>query len=214
MRGGPLFWDRFPFRKEETLALTRKALRAVKAMGGDLLLAVPGRWTKGASYTEMFRTAVGLAKEMAEIAETIGVRIGFENVENKFLLSPREWCEFLDDVNSPWVGAYFDVGNVYYTGLGHPQDWIRDLGGRIRRVHLKGARQNEVLPLNEGDVDWPATMGALGALGYDGWAFVELPLPEADVPGFLCRTAQQAAEIVSVLARADGDDHPGATALP
>jgi hexulose-6-phosphate isomerase len=202
MRGGPLFWDAFPFRAEETLALTDKALRAVKAMGGDLLLVVPGRWRRGTSYVEMYRKAVALAKGMASMAETVGVRIGFENVESKFLLSPREWCEFLDDVNSPWVGAYFDVGNVHYTGLGHPQDWIRDLGGRIQQVHLKDAREKEILPLKEGDVDWAAAMAALAIAGYDGWAFVELPLPAAkDAPAFLRRTAQQASEIVSLAAK-------------
>ena len=148
----------------------------------------------------MYRKAVALAKEMAEIAGTVGVRIGFENVEKKFLLSPREWCAFLDDVNSPWVGAYFDVGDVHYTGLGYPQDWIRDLGRRIRRVHLKGAREKEVLPLEEGDVDWRAAMDALGAVGYDGWVFVELPLPKGDARDFLLSTFQRASEIVALAA--------------
>jgi hexulose-6-phosphate isomerase len=132
---------------------------------------------------------------MAGLAETIGVRIGFENVENKFLLSPKEWCAFLDDIDSPWVGMYFDVGNVIYTGLGHPQDWIRDLGKRIIQVHFKDAREKETLPLMEGNVEWQAAMEALGAIGYDGWACVELPLPQESAGDFLRRTCQKAVEI-------------------
>lgn len=196
MRGGPLFWDAFPFQVERTLDLTRKALEAVKAMGGDTLLVVPGRWKEGISYVELYEKGVEVAKEMGKIAEEIGVRIGFENVENKFLLSPREWHEFLDDVDSPWVGMYFDVGNVIYTGLGHPQDWLRDLGGRICRLHFKDAREKEVLPLTEGEVDWEAVMEAIRAVGYDGWAFVELPLPEEDPEGFLRETYRRASEII------------------
>ena len=208
MRGGPLFWDAFPFRTEETLDLTSKALQAAKAMGGDMLLVVPGRWGRGISYLEMYRRAVELAREMAAIAEKVGVRIGFENVENKFLLSPREWCEFLDEVNNPWVGMYFDVGNVSYTGLGHPQDWIRDVRKRILRVHLKDAREKEVLPLLEGDVEWQAAIDALGEVGYDGWAFVELPIPTSGARDFLRRTFQRATEIVSLGGVASGRGIP------
>ncbi|HIE03734.1 MAG TPA: sugar phosphate isomerase/epimerase, partial [Candidatus Latescibacteria bacterium] len=112
MRGGPLFWEAFPFQVERTLDLTRRALEAVKAMGGDTLLVVPGRWREGTSYVELYERGVELTKEMGRIAEEVGVRIGFENVENKFLLSPKEWSEFLDEVGSPYVGMYFDVGNV------------------------------------------------------------------------------------------------------
>lgn len=196
MRGGPLFWDAFPFQVERTLDLTRKALEAVKAMGGDTLLVVPGRWRKGTSYVELYEKGVEVAKEMGKIAEKIGVRIGFENVENKFLLSPKEWSEFLDEVGSPYVGMYFDVGNVIYTGLGYPQDWLRDLGRRILRIHLKDAKKKEVLQLAEGEVDWEAVMEGIRAVGYDGWTFVELPLPEEDPEGFLRETYRRASEII------------------
>ena len=195
MRGGPLFWDAFPFRVEETLELTKRALEAVKAMGGDLLLVVPGRWREGMSYLEMYRKGVEVAKEMGRVAEEVGVRIGFENVENRFLLSTKEWCDFLDEVGSPYLGMYFDVGNIIYTGLGHPQDWLRDLRRRILRIHLKDARRGEVLRLGEGEVDWEAVTEAIRAVGYDGWAFVELPIPEEDPEGFLRETYRRASGI-------------------
>ena len=198
MRGGPLFWDVFPFQVGRTLDITRKALEAVRAMGGDTLLVVPGRWREETSYLELYKRGVEMAGKMGRMAEEIGVRIGFENVENKFLLSPKEWCDFLDDVGDLWVGMYFDVGNVIYIGLGYPQDWIRDLGARIRRVHFKDTREKEVLPLMEGDVGWEAVMEALGAISYDNWAFVELPLPEGDPRDFLKRTYRKASEIAGL----------------
>jgi len=38
------------------------------------------------------------------------------------------------------VRAYFDVGNVVLFGF--PQHWIRILGGRISKVHLKDFGQS------------------------------------------------------------------------
>ena len=35
----------------------------------------------------------------------------------------------------PWIKAYFDVGNVAISG--YPQDWIRVLGKRIVKLHIK-----------------------------------------------------------------------------
>ncbi|RKY65804.1 MAG: hypothetical protein DRQ08_04755, partial [Candidatus Latescibacterota bacterium] len=75
-------------------------------------------------------------------------------------------------------------------------DWLRDLGGRICRLHFKDAREKEVLQLAEGEVDWEAVMEAIRAVGYDDWACVELPLPEKDPEGFLKNTYRKASEIV------------------
>src|SRR5438046_2076983 len=70
-----------------------------------------------------------------------GLEVGLESVENRFLLSPREWTQFLDDVANPArVRMYFDVGNVVYMRVGHPQQWIRQLGRKyITRIHFKDA---------------------------------------------------------------------------
>ena len=58
-----------------------------------------------------------------------------EEVWNKFLISPIEFARYVDSFKSPWVRAYFDVGNVLL--FGYSQDWIRTLGKRIVKVHLK-----------------------------------------------------------------------------
>jgi L-ribulose-5-phosphate 3-epimerase len=64
------------------------------------------------------------------------------------------------------------VGNAVLVG--YPQQWIRTLGPRLQRVHLKDFRRAVgtlagFVPLGDGDVDWPAVMTALRAVGYDGW---------------------------------------------
>src|SRR5438105_1808869 len=123
MRGGPGFWGRFASsdsaQRDAAVDLAAKAIDAVRIMGGDTLLIVPGQWEEHQTYSDVWKNALATARRVAEIAERARIRVGLENVENRFLLSPREWMQFLDEVNSEWVRMYFDVGNVIYMGLGH-----------------------------------------------------------------------------------------------
>ena len=94
-----------------------------------------------------------------------------ENVWNKFLLSPLEMARFVDELDSPWVGVYFDAGNI--LSYGFPQHWIEILGPRIKKVHVKdfktqiGSIQGFANPL-QGDVPWAAVRAALDGIGYGG----------------------------------------------
>ncbi len=114
------------------------------------------------------------------VAEKAGVKIAVEEVWNKFLLSPPEFVRYIDSFQSPWVGAYFDVGNVVEYGF--PQEWIRELGHRILKVHIKeyGKPKRFSYPLGEGEIDWPAVTRALVDVGYDGWITAEVPYGDLD----------------------------------
>ena len=104
--------------------------------------------------------------------------IAVEEVWNKFLLSPLEFARYVDDFESPWVRAYFDVGNVVLYAF--PQDWIRTLGSRIAKIHLKDFtfdRANGRFTwknIGEGDIDWPEVRRALGEIGYSGYVTTEV----------------------------------------
>jgi L-ribulose-5-phosphate 3-epimerase len=110
------------------------------------------------------------------------VVIGIENVSNKFLLSPLEFAAYVDGFKSPWLRAYFDVGNIMLYGF--PQDWIRTLGKRIVKLHLKdfSYRKNVVayVGLREGDVNWAAVHAALAEIGFSGMATCELATGEEE----------------------------------
>jgi hexulose-6-phosphate isomerase len=92
-------------------------------------------------------------------------------------LSPLEFARYVDDFKSPWVRAYFDVGNIVFYG--YPQDWIRTLGKRIAKLHLKDFKfekgRVDFTPLREGAIDWQEVYRALKEIGYQGTATVELP---------------------------------------
>jgi len=121
-------------------------------------------------------------QRLAEQAGRAKVRIGCENCcsEQRFLMSPREFGLFLDDVGSPHVGLHLDVGNIHDTGF--PEQWIEMHGARITRVHVKdvlrhrGRCGNESVYTNLflGDNNWPAIHDAFKKVGYDGWLIAEM----------------------------------------
>jgi L-ribulose-5-phosphate 3-epimerase len=203
MRGGPGFWATFASadaaKRQAAVELAQKAMEALQIMGGDTLLIVPGQWDAHETYNTVWNSALQSAKRIAEAAEKTGITVGLENVENRFLLSPREWMQFLDAVGSAKVRMYFDVGNVVYLGLGHPQQWIRELGKKyITRIHFKGAMNRGALTgLLEGEVNWPAVRGAMREIGYDDWVGIELPLPAHHAGAMLEGTHRAAQEILT-----------------
>jgi len=152
------------------------ALRTAKAMGADTVLLVPAVVNERVRYGEAWERSQQNIRELLPLAEELGVVIAVENVWNKFLLSPLEFARYVDEFESPWVQAYFDVGNVVI--FGYPQDWIRTLGKRIRRLHIKDFKRDGYVWCNlpyEGDVDWPEVRKALDEIGYTGWGTEEFP---------------------------------------
>ena len=168
--------------RDQAIAKTRGSLDVARSLGLDTILLVPGTVDPSTPYDVAYKNAQSALNELVPHAEANGVAIGVENVWNKFLLSPLEMAKFLDEIGSPFVGAYFDVGNVILTGF--PEQWIGILGSRIKRIHFKDFKRSVgtlagFCPLTEGDVDWPAVLAALKAIGYapgglgDGWVTAE-----------------------------------------
>jgi hexulose-6-phosphate isomerase len=113
------------------------------------------------------------------------MQILIENVWNDMLCSPLEMARFIDEIGSPWIGSYFDVGNC--VKYGWPEHWILALGKRIKKLDIKeysrklmntkgpGAGFNIKIGEPGGDCDWPAVMRALETIDYRGWATAEVP---------------------------------------
>ena len=141
------------------------------------------------------------------LAEELGVKMAFENVWNHFLLSPLEAARFVDELHSPAAGWQFDVGNAIY--LGWPEQWIRILGPRIQKLHIKefsrkkmgekGLYAGFAVEYLEGDNDWPAVMKALDDIGYHGWAIAEPAWQPKDVDP-AARLSQIAGKLDQILA--------------
>lgn len=160
---------------EEGLDGMENALRTAHALGADAVLLVPAVVNEKVRYIEAWERSQEHIPKLFPLAEELGVVIAVENVWNNFLLSPLEFARYVDAFESPWLRAYFDVGNV--VAFGWPQDWIRTLGQRICKIHLKDFKREgrQWVNLREGDVNWIEVRRALDEVGYTGYMTTELP---------------------------------------
>jgi len=157
-------------RRQQATAIIGDQLRIARWLGCDTLLCVPGLVTAEIAYDQAYVRAQERLRSLEPVAAEYRVVIGVENVWNKFLLSPMEMARFIDELASPWIKAYFDVGNV--LAYGYPQHWIRILGSRIKKVHVKDFRCQigniqGFANLLQGDVPWRDVREALTEIGYD-----------------------------------------------
>lgn len=183
-----LYWDTWlnadsAAERQKAKDIVKKQLETAKILGADTILVLPGCVTsvndanRVCDYVTAYERSLEALRELAPEAEKMQVNIGLENVWSKFLLSPVEMRDFIDKIGSPFVGAYFDVGNVLVSG--YPEHWIRALGSRIKKVHFKDFRRavgtlDGFVDLLAGDADWPAVTAAFREVGYDGWVSAEM----------------------------------------
>ena len=175
--------------RKKALSIAKKQLDIAVLLGVDTVLVVPGAvgvdFIPGCEivdYDVAYERAYSALKELVIYAEEKKVCIGIENVWNKFLLSPLEMRGFIDSIGSEYVGAYLDVGNVVYSG--YPEQWVKILGKRIKKVHFKDYRKEVgsvagFVDLLSGDVNYPAVVEELKKVGYDSFVTAEMipPVP-------------------------------------
>jgi L-ribulose-5-phosphate 3-epimerase len=155
------------------------SLRNAKLWGAGTVLLVPAVVNPETSYQQAWTRSQTVVRErILPLAQELEVIVAMEEVWNKFLLSPLEMARYVDEFASPWVKAYVDVGNMIFYG--YPQDWIRTLGPRVVRIHLKDFKLDRQQGrfywknLGEGDVDWVAVRQALSDIDYDAWMTTEI----------------------------------------
>lgn len=175
--------DADPKVREVCFKAMEKSLNDCKLYGGTTVLLVPGVVNANTSYEDAYKRSQAEIKKLLHIAEKTGIKIALENVWNNFLISPVEAARFVDEINHPLLGWYFDVGNILRYGW--PEHWIETLGKRIMKVDIKEfsrkKQQDEGLwkgfnvELMEGDCNWPVVNKAFTKIGYSGWGSAEVP---------------------------------------
>jgi L-ribulose-5-phosphate 3-epimerase len=155
------------------------SLRNAALWGADAVLLVPAVVDESTSYQDAYtRSQRVIREQLMPKAADLKVVIAIEEVWNKFLLSPIEFARYVDEFDSRWVRAYFDVGNVVLYGF--PQDWIRTLGSRIVKLHVKDftvdrkSSRYSWVNLGEGDINWPEVRRALADIKFSGYMTTEL----------------------------------------
>jgi hexulose-6-phosphate isomerase len=193
-----------PKVRQEGLDALKQTLRDAKRYGASSVLLVPAVVNREVTYDEAYTRSQSEIRKAVPLAEELGVKIAIENVWNQFLLSPLEAARYVDEFNSPAVGWHFDVGNI--LNYGFPEQWIRILGKRIQKLHIKefsrkkrddlGLWKGFDVKLLEGDDNWPAVMKAVDEVGYRGWAITEQG--GGDTPDGLADLSQRLDKILSM----------------
>lgn len=168
-------------RAEGLLAL-QQTLRDAKAYGAGSVLLVPGVVNNEVSFEVCWQRSIAQIRQAIPLAAELGVKISIENVWNNFITTEEQAVRYLDELNSPWVQWHFDVGNI--IRYGDPIAWIRALGKRLSRVHIKEYSRDRAMrsgdpwagfrvSLTEGANNWAGIMKALEEIGYRGYLITE-----------------------------------------
>lgn len=174
--------DPDPKVREQGLEALKQTLRDAKRYGAGSILLVPGKVTKETTYAQCWERSVAEIRKAIPLAEELGVFISIENVWNDFITREDEALRYLEEIHSPWVKWHFDVGNI--IRYGDPIRWIRALGSRISRVHVKEYSLDRAMrsgnhwegfkvALLEGANNWKGVMAALREVGYSGYLITE-----------------------------------------
>jgi hexulose-6-phosphate isomerase len=197
--------DPNPEVRKKCILSVAKSLQEVKELGGNTVLVVPGVVNEKVPYEQAYITSQNSIRELIPYAEETGMQIALENVWNNFLLSPVEAKRFVDEINHPLVGWYFDIGNVLRYGW--PEHWIRTLNRRIMKLHIKefsrelmnskGLWEGFKVDLLKGDNNWPVVMKAVREINHQGgWLTAEVPGGDRN---HLKQISAQMDEIISYL---------------
>lgn len=157
---------------------------------GHLTRVVKGDNAKYQDYIEAHNRSMDASREhvkkLIPAAEETKVVIALENVWNNFCVKPSIFKWMVASFKSPWVKAYFDVGN-HVKYLAPPEVWIREFGPLLAKVHIKDFKLNpdnhggRFVHPRDGSVNWPAVRQAFDDVGYNGWLIIEdggIPYPE------------------------------------
>ena len=130
-----------------------------------------------AAHNHATDTSRAAVRKLIPVAEKTGVVIALENVWNNLWVKPAIFQNFVASFDTPWVQAYFDIGN--HVKYAPAQEWIRVLGKLIVKCHVKDFKLNpdghggKFCDIRDGSVDWPAVRAQLDAVGYSGWMTIE-----------------------------------------
>ncbi len=157
------------------------AVKFAHDVGGDSVLYV-ALYDRKRPLMESWNETQAIIRKGLPAAEKYGVKILVENVWAGFLISALDMERYVDEIDNPWFGAYYDVGNNVRWGV--PEHWIEILGDRIGKLDIKewdekkhkseGLGKGFSSPLGEGTIDWAAVRAALREIDYRGWATAEV----------------------------------------
>ncbi|MBO3138117.1 L-ribulose-5-phosphate 3-epimerase, partial [Dermatophilus congolensis] len=136
-------------------------------------------------YVECLRTG-------AAHAATRGILLGIENVDGTDITSISTAMHIVNEIDSPWLQLYPDIGNIAEQGLNITSE-LRRGRGHMLALHAKDVRPGEPrrVPMGTGIVNWDEAFTELAAQNWTGRMMIEMWNDEADNSAQLAATARQ-----------------------
>jgi L-ribulose-5-phosphate 3-epimerase len=188
--------------RAQALKDLQQAMRDTHAVGGHTVLLVVGHGQDGPE-DEIWKRSIDNIAQALPLAGQLGMYIAIENVWNHFLYdhnggadqTAEKYVRYVDELNSPWVGMQFDIGN--HWKYGDAGKWIRALGKRVVKLDVKGfsRQKNDWTRIPEGDIDWADVNKALDEIGFKGWVAAEVGGGDAAELQRIAREMDQVFEI-------------------
>lgn len=184
-----LYWSRAlgdedPANRRQAQEDLKRMSEIAGALGARTILVIPGAVDvfflpdrPAQEYSSVLAYAEEGLRAVLPYAAEQGVRLGIENVWNRFLTSPDAILQFIQKIGAPNLGAYVDVANL--LPFGYAEQWLRMLGGYVFGIHFKDYRRavgtaEGFVDLLEGDVNWPEVMMAISEIAYEGPLVAEM----------------------------------------
>jgi len=168
--------DPDPAVRAKGLEGLRGAIKDCQTYGGTTVLLVPGKVTdpQNENFEQVWERSAAEIRKAIPQAQDANCKIAIEVVWNDFITTPEQLVKYVDQFESPTVGAYYDCSNMLKYGVSSA-DWIRALGPRMLKFDFKGySHKNKWVAIGEGDENWPEVLKALSDVGYAGWATAEV----------------------------------------
>src|SRR5205823_221609 len=129
------FFEKDSARRKANLENNKRVLEIAALLGAKTILFHPGQLSETVPYDDCWKYALEGLHALRNRAEATHVKLGLENVWNRFLMSPIEFDIFLKAAGSSHVGIWFDIGNVVV--FGYPEQWLRLLAKHVVGLHIK-----------------------------------------------------------------------------
>lgn len=109
-------------------------------------------------------------KNAVSMAARAGVVMGFETMETEFMNTVQKAMTYVEQINSPYLGVYPDMGNITNAAVSYHTDVLKDIrrgAGHLVAVHLKETVPGvfREVPFGTGHVDFPAVIRETWELG-------------------------------------------------
>ncbi|GFN36824.1 L-ribulose-5-phosphate 3-epimerase [Tepidimicrobium xylanilyticum] len=126
--------------RNKSLEIMEKALKLADELGIRIiqLAGYDVYYEEGDEETrEYFRNNL---KKVVNMAASYGVVLGFETMETEFMDTISKAMVYINEINSPYLGVYPDIGNLKNACVLYKRDIIEEIDsgkGHIFAAHLK-----------------------------------------------------------------------------